>query len=1127
MLDLVFSDEESFDIEIGYWKEKLQGFEPLQLTTDFARSSVLGADKETVEFSVDQEINQQLNLLSKANHVSLFTVLLSAFKVLLFRYSNQEDICVGNVVTGQVPNSTAKYVNTIALRSKLHGNDKFTDLLERVNITTIEAYHHQYVPFEKVVNCLNEKNNENDLFSLFKAVFIRADHLNEQEAGKISQHLTTHDIILIASESEEGIEGRIEYSADLYHKDTINRMIGHYCQLLRSIVEDPEKSIGALPMLTKPEVQDILVNFNNTLTYYPVEKTIVDIFEEQVEKTPDAVALRQHEKVMTYRELNERANQLAGYLLDHGVNKGDNIGLLAARSFNMIIGMYGIMKAGGAYVPIDPEYPADRQEYILTNSFVHKVVADGDYQLEQAVPADQFVKINNLDLSGYDITNPGLKIDSKQLAYTIYTSGSTGRPKGVMIEHHSAVNLILWVNSEFNIGADDRLLFITSMCFDLSVYDIFGMLAAGGSIVIVEQHELMDVPKLKDMLSRYNITFWDSVPTTMDYLVRELESQDKEYIQTSLRVVFMSGDWIPVNLPNRTKKYFPNTRVISLGGATEGTVWSNFYPVEQVESDWSSIPYGRPMNNNFFYILNDQQQPVPIGVAGELYIGGVGVARGYANDKEKTDYSFVRDPFNSQAGGRMYRTGDLGRMLPDLNMEFIGRKDNQVKIRGYRIELGEIESVLRQCDMVEQTVVLATADKENKKRLVSYVVGKAHYNREAVISFLKGKLPDYMVPTLWMELDSLPLTSNGKIDKKALPDFNAEEQLKDKYVAPRNESERVLAEIWQQVLKLNSIGINDNFFDIGGHSLMAVQIMTKIENRIGKKFPIAILFKYPTVEALAEFIRNDHDAAANWKSLVPIKSTGNKMPVYIVHGEGLNTLNFSNLALLVDPDQPVYGLQAKGLDGVEEPFDSIAEIAAHYVHEIIEHNPFGPYAIAGYSIGGFIAVEMVKQLQSLNKDVKMLAIFDTDAEGTEWNEPWYVILPKKAKRYLPKFMGGSKSFYKQLNKKTQEKAALAANKLGLKKKSESDSFFKLLDKIKTKHFQALGDYKLTPFDSAIHLFKAQVSVHYNKDDEYLAWKKFALKGVERHLVPGDHFSMLYHPHVSEFAVAFQKALDNC
>lgn len=1124
MPDLILSDEKSYDVEISYWKEKLQGAGHVVMHTDFTKTGSVKSTIASFEFTLEQQLVAKFNQLSEELEVSLFDTLLTAYKVLLYRYSSQEDICVGNIpdipVENELTKSSDPAFNTLALRSTVNGEDQFIDLLKRVKNTTLEASQNQNIPFETLVNNLVKVNRGENPF--FNTLFVLQSNAN---VG-LDHELVENDVALVLNQTESGLKSKISYNKNLYKQETIERMGGHYAQLLHSIVNAPQTKIGALPMLTPEEEHEILIKFNDTLAYYPAEKTMVDIFEEQVVRTPDALALRQHDKTMTYRELNEKANQLANYLVENGAKLADNIGLITGRNFNMIIGMFGILKAGGAYVPIDPEYPIDRQEYILENSAAIKVLADGEYPLKELLPADKFVKINELDLSTYGTDNLGLKIDSTQLGYTIYTSGSTGRPKGVMIEHHSAVNLCLWVNKEYNIGTDDRLLFITSMCFDLSVYDIFGMLSAGGSLVIVEQHELMDVPKLRDMMLNYKITFWDSVPTTMDYLIRELESRDQEYLQETLKVVFMSGDWIPVNLPDRIKKYFPKTQVISLGGATEGTVWSNYFPLtEKVPADWASIPYGRPLANNFFYILNEQLQPQPIGIPGELYIGGVGVARGYANDEAKTNYSFVKDPFSDEAGGRMYRTGDLGRMMPSINMEFIGRKDNQVKIRGYRIELGEIESVLNQCDVVRQAVVLAKDDKDKKKRLVSYVVGKGDYSRDRVIDFLKAKLPDYMVPTLWMELDELPLTSNNKIDRKSLPDFDAEEQIKDSYVAPRNETEKVVSEIWQGVLKLPRVGVEDNFFDIGGHSLLAVQIMTRIEKKLGKKMAIAVLFDYPTVGKLSAHISQEDTRNIKWKSVVPIRAAGKKTPLYIVHGAGLNVLNFYDLASQLDPEQPVFGLQGVGLDGEPVTLDNIHDIAKLYLDELVKHNPNGPYQLGGYSIGGFIAVEMARQLEAMGKEVKMLAIFDTDADNCREMEPWYIILPKVARRYMPKFLGGKKSFFKQLSDKLNEKKMTVNERFGLKEKTESDEYYVLLESIVKKYVEALRKYKLTPVNFDIHLFKADFNDHYNNDEVYLGWKKYTSKEVKRYVTPGNHLTMMVQPNVSELAKAVQDALN--
>jgi amino acid adenylation domain-containing protein len=1108
MPETVFPGNEKLKPGKDYRENTLQGATPLNLPVDFPRQAAKNiTGNRSVTASIDRDLYEQLIQLSNTQNVNLDALLLSVFEVLLYRYSESEDVLLWIVLPTISGN---RLYSTLPLRNFVNGNQIFTKLLADISANVEEIA--QYNSPDRSINATIPAN----------LVF----NYRKIDSSLVLEPASGFEIELTANDSGSSLELNFEYDANLFKETTVNRMLAHYQRLLQAVIDNPQQSIGSLPMLSAEEWNDIVVKFNNTLTTYASEKTIQKLFEEQAARTPDAIALRQHDHTMTYGELNKKANRLARHLVEKGIQPGDNIGLIATRGFDMIVGMYGIMKAGGAYVPIDPEYPLERQEYILRNSLVTGVVADGDYALEQSIATGQFFKLGTLDLSKPDEGNLNLDIDSKQLAYTIYTSGSTGRPKGVMIEHHSVVNLVQWVNKTFNIGADDRLLFITSMCFDLSVYDIFGMMAAGGSIVIVKQDELMDVPKLKDMMLEYKITFWDSVPTTMDYLARELESQDNGYIQGSLRLVFMSGDWIPVSLPGRINKFFPNANVISLGGATEGTIWSNYYAIEKVGSDWSSIPYGRPIDNNFFYILNEQLQPVPVGVPGELYIGGMGVARGYANDPEKTNYSFIKNPFNDQAGGRIYRTGDLGRMLPNMNMEFIGRKDNQVKIRGFRIELGEIESVLKQSEHIHEAVVLARDDKENKKRLVSYVVPKKDYDREVAISLLRNKLPDYMIPSLWLELDKLPLTSNGKVDKKALPDFEAEEQLKDNYIAPRTESEKLLSDIWKQVLKLKKIGIDDNFFDIGGHSLLAVQIMSRIEKRTGKKFPIATLFRFPSIASLGAFLDEEEEKEHKWRSLVPIKAEGNKTPLYVVHGIGLNVLNFNDLALHVDKDQPVFGFQGLGLDGEEAQTDSIEQIASIYVSELIRHNPKGPYAIAGYSIGGFIAVEMARQLIAMGREIKMLGIFDTDAENARENEAWYVIMPKVVKRYLPRFMGGKKSLRKQLVYVFKTRTEAIGDKVGISKKLESKEYYVLLNKIIKQYINALDNYRMQPVAAEVYLYKANINVHYNDDKDYLGWRKYAEKGVRLLDVPGDHLDMLKPPHVAKLGSVLQKALDN-
>ena len=879
--------------------------------------------------------------------------------------------------------------------------------------------------------------------------------------------------------------------------------------------------------LDQDAVQQLMLEFNDTIRPYSKEKTIHSLFEEQVLKSPDAIALCRHQLSMTYGELNRKANSLARCLISRGVKSGDNVALMVARSFDMVAGMLAIMKTGAAYVPIDPDYPVDRQEYILENSAVGLLIADNDYLLLETLPESRLVRLKQIDLNNFQDDNINAQIDSSQLAYTIYTSGSTGKPKGVMIEHQSAVNLLQWVNIEFSIGPQDCLLFITSMCFDLSVYDIFGLLAAGGSIVMVEKQELMDAPVLKDMLVKHKVTFWDSVPSTMDYFVSELGLANTSDFENHLRLVFMSGDWIPVNLPDRIKKVFPGARIISLGGATEGTVWSNFYPIDKVEAGWTSIPYGKPIANNFFYILDEQLKPVLPGAEGELYIGGVGVARGYANDAEKTAKAFIKDPFNSSLGGRMYKTGDYGRMLPGMNMEFIGRIDDQVKIRGFRIELGEITSVLQKHENVKSAVVLAKTVSGHEKELVAFFTGDAQI--AALKAYLSEQLPPYMMPAHFVALDSIPLTGNGKVDKKALLQFaspSADEFTF--YAAPRTNVEKMLADIWSEYLGLKKISIYDNFFELGGHSLIAVKVMTKIERLTGKRLPLASLFEKPTIERMARLLNLDA-TAITWDALVPIKTGGAKMPLYIVHGAGLNVLLFNAVAMGLSPDQPVYGLQAKGLNGIDEPLTRIEDMAAHYIDSILAQNPGGPYALAGFSFGGIIAYEMARQLQEMGREVNLVALFDTNAYNTIFYDPIGTKLRKQFSYYANNIVHTLK-FVNGFSNTVVEKSTLLKRKVirrywSLTKKQDQPGFFGYSHKIDKCNQEALVRYQLKPQNIKVDVFKAETRTFYVKDTAFLGWRPFALNGVTVHNIPGEHNTIFKAPNDKIFAAELQKCLD--
>lgn len=1051
-----------------------------------------------VPIKADNRLTARLLQCSQELNTSPTNILLTVFQILLYRYSSQRDIFTVALLDD----------TPITLPNNLTGDQTFVQALKQATLA-IDAAN------EPALELPADDTLSGVFVSNPSSVALTMDDVASED--RVVVMIDTHDVVL---------EGQLFY----HDEEAATNMVLHYKQLLTAAFNQPNQQIGALRMLTEEELQELAL-FNHTKAPYPTDKGLYTLLEEQALKTATNTALQMGNTTLTYEALNRQANQLARLLVAQGITPGSNVGLIATRGFNMVIAMYAILKAGAAYVPVDPDYPVDRQQYILSSSAVSLLLVDQEYPLVAVAPDIRCIDISTAQLDRYDPANLRLPVDSRQLAYTIYTSGSTGKPKGVMIEHHAAVNLILWVNHRFQVGPADRLLFITSMCFDLSVYDIFGMLAAGGTVIIAGQEEVNDINQLLAMLWRYQITFWDSVPSTLDYVVKELAMMNPGYRQHTLRLVFLSGDWIPVNLPQRVKQFFPAAEVVSLGGATEATIWSNYFVVEEVPSHWRSIPYGRPITNNFFYILNEQLQPMPNGITGELYIGGVGVARGYAGEPEKTAAAFLADPFHPNTGGRMYRTGDLGRMLPDMNMEFIGRKDTQVKIRGFRVEPGEIEHVLYQQGQLESVVVLARGEEKTKKELVGYVVAKGRFDKEQTIHYLQSRLPDYMIPTQWVPLESMPLNINGKIDRKALLDMVVPRQAVVDGSPVLTGEEAIMAAIWKQVLGMETIRVNDNFFELGGHSLMALQIMSRFEHATGIKLPAAILFKHPTIAAVLGSIERK-DTTASWQSLTPIKPGGNKMPLYLVHGEGLYTFSFKELASYLDDDQPVFGLQPWDLQKASDVEITMEDIARHYVGEILKHNPNGPYAITGYSFGGYVAVEMERQLTALGKEVKLLGIFDTDAENAFYNKSWRETLPKKIRRQFPKLLWILQSAVKAPYTTIHYQYSLLVKKLrkmGVLKEEATgeDNVYGEIKLINQRYHTALKAYHLQPFDNFIYLFKAKSRINFIEDARYFGWRKYAKKGVKTFDVPGDHVTMLHQPHVRELGEILQDALNNC
>jgi amino acid adenylation domain-containing protein len=851
---------EVLERQLSYWKEKLAGSLPsLDLPTDRPRPAVqthCGARQSSVLSSFPL---QALKALSRQEGVTLFMTLLAAFKVLLYRYTGQDDIAVGSPIAGRTHVETEGligfFVNTLVLRTDLSGNPTFRELLGRVREVALGAYAHQDLPFEKLVEALQP---ERDLSRtpLFQVMFnleniptkaVKTPSLSIDEF-EFDSGVSQFDLALEVIEKDEGLSCLLNYSTDLFDAATIERMLGHYQTLLEGIVADPEERIGVLPLLTEAERHQLLVEWNDTQADYPKDSCIHQLFEAQVERTPDAVALAFKDQQLTYHELNTRANQLAHYLRKRGVEPGVLVSICVERSLEMVVGILGILKAGGAYVPLDPAYPQERLAFMLEDAQV-SVLLTQRRLLEKL--SEHRARVVCLDTSweaiaGESEENPASEVTTNNLAYMIYTSGSTGKPKGVQIQHRAVVNFLNSMHEQLALTNQDVLLSVTTLSFDIAVLELFLPLSVGACITLVSRQVAADGVQLLARLTSSGATVMQATPVTWRLLL-EARWQGSQPLK-----ILCGGEALPRELAHQLLRW--GVPLWNLYGPTETTVWATAY---KVEPEGSSVPIGRPIANTQIYLLDAHLQPVPIGVPGELHIGGIGLARGYLNRPEMTAEKFIPNPFSDEPGTRLYKTGDLARYLPDGNIEFLGRIDHQVKVRGFRIELGEIETVLGRHPTVRETVVMARKDVLGDNRLVAYVVPnqKPAPTTNELRSFLKRKLPQYMVPSTFMFLDALPLTPNGKVDRRALPaPDRVRPELERAFVAPRTPIEEMLAGIWAEVLGLEEVGIHDNFFELGGHSLVATQVMYRVRAASRVELSLRSLFERPTVAGLAEYV---------------------------------------------------------------------------------------------------------------------------------------------------------------------------------------------------------------------------------------------------------------------------------
>ncbi|WP_258539555.1 non-ribosomal peptide synthetase [Chitinophaga oryzae] len=841
--------------QLGYWKRQLTDVAPLQLPTDFIRPAVQSNRGARYWFMIDEELTGRLRSLCHEEGVTLFMTLLAAYNVLLHRYSGQDDICVGSPVAGRTQHESegliGLFINTIALRADLSNNPIFTTFLQQVKTTTLGAFTHQEVPFERIVDAV-VKDRDVSRTPLFQAAFVLQNAPEVPDLKLQDVQFALEDIPYTSSKvdlnftmEEVGgeLRGCVEYCADLFREDTIRRMARHYEQLLRTAVATPDTSIGTMTLLSEAETATLLHTFNATAADYPLHHTIIDQLKVQVDLQPEATALIFTGQQLTYRELDERAAQMAHYLRSKGVTNRSLVPVCLERSLEMIISILGILKAGAAYVPVDPEYPADRISYMLSDTGADVMVSSAGCSGKlRAANADATIVLVDEEadaIGSCPVAAPARLPKPEDLAYVIYTSGSTGKPKGVMLEHRGVVNLALSQRDALWLKPGMRSLQFASFGFDASCYEIFNTLLSGGVLVLPRKEDLLSADSFAELVETQRVDLV-TLPPSYQHIIKD--------VLGPVRTIVSAGE--PLNREDGKYLQGKGIRLINAYGPTENTVCTTL--TDQPIREDNVVTIGKPIANVEVYILDRYGALCPIGVAGEMCIGGANLARGYLHRETLTTEKFIPHPFSTVPGARLYRTGDTARWLSDGNIEYIGRIDHQVKIRGFRIELGEIETVLLECGLVSEAVVLARADGADNKRLVGYIVPQGAFDKEGILRYLKEKLPEYMVPALLIPMEQLPVTASGKIDRRALPD--PDDLHKGTFVAPRDTMEADLAAIWQELLEVPQVGIYDDFFELGGDSLLAVRVVAHLKRKLAVHLSVSKLFECKNIARLAACI---------------------------------------------------------------------------------------------------------------------------------------------------------------------------------------------------------------------------------------------------------------------------------
>jgi amino acid adenylation domain-containing protein len=971
---------------LDYWRGALAGLPAVELPFDRPRPAVASASGGRVAFAIDAALTSALKALGLRKGATLFMTLLAAFQVLLHRYSGQDDIAVGVPIAGrnrpELEGLIGFFINTLVLRGDLSSDPSFADYLARVRARALDAYAHQDLPFERLVQELAPSRDlsRNPLFQIsFSLQNAPQQHwrlagIDAHAVEGIVDSNAKFDLHLSVGESAGQLRGRIDYAAALFDRATIENMAAQWRTLLEAIVANPGGRVSRLALQSPSERAQLLAR-SNLVAADRCEASVHELFAAQAARAPDAIAVREGTAALDYAELDARANQLARSLGAQGVQRGSLVAVAMERGVEMTVALLGVLKAGGAYLPLDPALPRQWLASILEDAGKPLVLTQ--QRLLERLPdcADRALCIDRDRevIARNDRSDPGNSVAGGDTAYVMYTSGSTGRPKGVVIPHRAIVRLVI-ATDYLQLGPGDVVAHIANPAFDASTFEVWGALLNGAELASISYQTMLSPPAFARALDQLAVTAMFVTTALFNQLARAAPGVFRG------RAVLFGGEAADPRSVEAALRDGRPRRLLHVYGPTETTTFATWHEVRTVAADAATVPIGRPIANTEVYVLDDSREPVPVGVPGEIYIGGPGLALGYFARPDLTAEHFVPHPFDSAPGARLYRTGDRARIRADGALEFLGRRDRQVKIRGHRIEIAEVEAALQRLPQVAEAVVLVHGDTSDTRQLTAYVVVAAGMQPtpSELWAQLRQTLPDYMAPAAMVMLVAMPLTPNGKIDRRALPaPGDLAQQRTGWHVPPQDPLDHMVAAIWEELLGVRDIGISDNFFDLGGHSLLAAQMIDAIERTSGCRLPLTTLFEGPTIEHLTRAIRSS--AREDRAPLVALNAAGSRPPFFFLHGDFTGGGFFSHkLARALGDDQPFYAVHPHGLIDPVIP-ESIEAMAAERLSAVRAARPRGPYVLGGHCAGGMVALEIARQLVRDGEEVSCVLMIDTVA----------------------------------------------------------------------------------------------------------------------------------------------------